>query len=122
MPEEICDHLRNGITYDDKNSSFSTLGKQPLLNTSFSSISTRFSECSYMKSYENMSALFTDMVSFTEMSSNMCVKQVVDILNPKFSKFDAMTASLELEKVKTIGMPILLLVTRRVIMPIALCN
>jgi class 3 adenylate cyclase len=53
--------------------------------------------------HNDASVLFADLVGFTELSSKLPARKLVDILNHIFSKFDALTERHELEKIKTIG-------------------
>ncbi len=57
-------------------------------------ISDRFSEAS---------VLFADLVDFTSLSAQLESKQVVNMLNDLFSRFDRIVARHGIEKIKTIG-------------------
>ncbi len=50
-----------------------------------------------------VTVLFSDIVGFTETSSDLEPHQLVSRLNALFSRFDALCESTEVEKVKTIG-------------------
>jgi len=54
-------------------------------------------------SFEDASVLFADIVGFTELSSRKTPKELVDLLNVIFSKFDQLAQNHRLEKIKTIG-------------------
>ena len=47
--------------------------------------------------------LFSDVVGFTELSDHLAPEEVVDVLDVLFSRYDALTDRLGLEKIKTIG-------------------
>lgn len=49
------------------------------------------------------SVMFVDIVGFTKMSSKMPPDELVQLLDEIFSKFDELTVSAGLEKIKTIG-------------------
>jgi len=53
--------------------------------------------------FPEVTVLFADIVSFTELSSRKGPDELVGILNELFSKFDALVEELGLEKIKTIG-------------------
>jgi len=53
--------------------------------------------------FEDSSVLFADIVGFTSFSANRSPDEVVEMLNGLFSRFDALSAELGLEKIKTIG-------------------
>ena len=54
-------------------------------------------------SFDDASVLFADIVGFTELSSRKTPKELVDLLNVIFSKFDQLAQNHHLEKIKTIG-------------------
>jgi class 3 adenylate cyclase len=54
-------------------------------------------------SFADVTVLFADLVGFTVMSSNVGAAEVVSRLNGLFTRFDEIAASLEVEKIKTIG-------------------
>ncbi|HSM01935.1 MAG TPA: adenylate/guanylate cyclase domain-containing protein [Acidimicrobiia bacterium] len=64
------------------------------LNNGEASISDRF---------DDVAVLFTDLVSFTEMSAISDPAVVVGTLNALFSRFDQLSVDLGVEKIKTIG-------------------
>ncbi len=53
--------------------------------------------------FKGVTVLFADLVGFTEMSTRMEPKALVDMLNGVFTRFDALTDRYGLEKIKTIG-------------------
>lgn len=55
------------------------------------------------KRYPNSTVLFTDIVDFTKMSSNMSAEELVTMLNAMTMLFDARAAKEGIEKIKTIG-------------------
>jgi len=54
-------------------------------------------------SYPDVSVLFSDLVGFTKMSSEISAAELVKLLNDLFTRFDKRAAALGLEKIKTIG-------------------
>lgn len=54
-------------------------------------------------SFEEVSVLFADLVGFTAFSAQRSAKELVEILNLIFSKFDRLAQKHGLEKIKTIG-------------------
>ena len=50
-----------------------------------------------------ISVLFADIVSFTEMSEKISSEKIVGFLNDMFSQFDDLTETYGVEKIKTIG-------------------
>ena len=54
-------------------------------------------------SFESVTVLFADLVSFTRMSSELSPQELVDLLNLIFSNFDTLCEKYGLEKIKTIG-------------------
>ncbi len=53
--------------------------------------------------YDDVTVVFSDLVDFTRISSELPVATVVSALNGMFSTFDAACARLGVEKIKTIG-------------------
>lgn len=54
-------------------------------------------------SFPEVSVLFSDIVGFTEMSTRLGAKEVVDMLNEVFGLLDGLARKHHLEKIKTIG-------------------
>ena len=54
-------------------------------------------------SFAEVTVLFADLVNFTEISTQIPPRKLVDLLNKIFSKFDALSEKHGLEKIKTIG-------------------
>lgn len=54
-------------------------------------------------SYPEVSILFSDLVGFTQMSSQISAGELVRLLNDLFTRFDKRGEALGLEKIKTIG-------------------
>lgn len=54
-------------------------------------------------SFPEVSVLFSDIVGFTQMSSTLGARQVVEMLNEVFGLLDALAKRHSLEKIKTIG-------------------
>ena len=69
------------------------------------SIADQLKKDSKLISMENpeISVLFADIVSFTVMSEKTSSEKIVGFLNDMFSKFDDLTESYGVEKIKTIG-------------------
>jgi len=57
----------------------------------------------YENKYENISVLFSDIVSFTVISSSLLPRQVVFMLNEQFLAYDRIVKRYGLEKIKTVG-------------------
>lgn len=76
-----------------------------LLNILPATIAERFkNDQSFMaESYSSVSVLFADIVGFTGFSEKIPPGTLVMFLNKVFSKFDELTETLGLEKIKTIG-------------------
>ncbi|PSN11072.1 diguanylate cyclase, partial [filamentous cyanobacterium CCP5] len=55
------------------------------------------------ESFDSVSILFADIVDFTSASGEMTPKELVQLLNEMFSRFDQLAESHSLEKIKTIG-------------------
>jgi adenylate cyclase len=53
--------------------------------------------------YDDVAVVFSDFVGFTEISGRVPVASLVASLNALFSAFDAASASLGVEKIKTVG-------------------
>lgn len=53
--------------------------------------------------HANVSVLFADIVGFTDIAGELSAKQLVDLLNDLFSKFDDLVEKHKIEKIKTIG-------------------
>ena len=51
----------------------------------------------------NVSVMFADIVGFTQLAEKMSARQVVDLLNKIFFKFDTICEEYGIEKIKTIG-------------------
>lgn len=56
-----------------------------------------------VRSVDNVSILFADIVGFTQLSSNMQAGELVGILNEIFSQFDDLVTQHHCEKVSTLG-------------------
>ena len=69
------------------------------------SIADQLKKDSKLISMDNpeISVLFADIVSFTVMSEKTSSEKIVGFLNDMFSKFDDLTESYGVEKIKTIG-------------------
>lgn len=53
--------------------------------------------------FNEATILFADIVGFTPLSARMSPRELVNLLNQMFSKFDQLTENYGLEKIKTIG-------------------
>lgn len=53
--------------------------------------------------FDNVTVLFADIVGFTNLSTEMSPKELVNLLNQIFSAFDLLVEKYGLEKIKTIG-------------------
>lgn len=76
-----------------------------LLNILPKAVAERFKhDQSYMaEEYESVTILFADIVGFTTISEKIAPAELVAFLNDIFSKFDELTETYQLEKIKTIG-------------------
>lgn len=54
-------------------------------------------------SFAEVTVLFADIVSFTELAGSMPPQDLVELLNDLFSRFDLAARDLGIEKIKTIG-------------------
>ena len=53
--------------------------------------------------HDDASVLFADIVGFTPLSQRLSARELVDLLNELFSRFDELSERHRLEKIKTIG-------------------
>jgi class 3 adenylate cyclase len=53
--------------------------------------------------FDDVAIVFSDLVGFTEVSASLDPGVVVSTLNELFSRFDRLSADLDVEKIKTIG-------------------
>lgn len=53
--------------------------------------------------YAEVTILFADLVGFTQLSTTLAPKQLVELLNRLFSRFDELSGQHGIEKIKTIG-------------------
>lgn len=53
--------------------------------------------------YDDVTVLFSDVVSFTRLSASLAAPRVVEVLNSLFSEFDRIAHDLGIEKIKTVG-------------------
>ncbi len=60
-------------------------------------------EATIADSHAEVSIVFADLQGFTTLMRKLSAKQVVEILNTLFSRFDAMAEARGIEKIKTIG-------------------
>jgi class 3 adenylate cyclase len=76
-----------------------------LLNILPASIAGRLraGEATIADGFEEMTVLFADVVGFTSFASRLEPRDVVEVLNRVFSRFDALVDEYRLEKIKTIG-------------------
>lgn len=76
-----------------------------LLNILPESIANRLKNGSHSiaDEFENTTVLFSDFVGFTELAEKMKPEKLVKMLNGIFSRFDDLTDTYGLEKIKTIG-------------------
>ncbi len=77
-----------------------------LLNILPESIARELTECpdkTISQKYPNATILFTDIVGFTKMSSEMSAEKIVSMLNELVSLFDKRAKEEGVEKIKTIG-------------------
>jgi len=79
--------------------------KDLLLNILPATIAERLMQSSntIADEHPSVSILFADLVGFTKLASEMPPKNVVNMLDAIFSKFDYLAEKFQLEKIKTIG-------------------
>ncbi|MDQ3842826.1 MAG: adenylate/guanylate cyclase domain-containing protein, partial [Bacteroidota bacterium] len=79
--------------------------EQLLLNILPQAIAERFkNDQSFLaEGYPSVTVLFADIVGFTSFSEKTAPDELVKFLNAVFSKFDELTVTYGLEKIKTIG-------------------
>lgn len=53
--------------------------------------------------FDNVTVLFADIVNFTSFAARVSPKELVNVLNTIFSRFDRLAEKHKLEKIKTIG-------------------
>ena len=58
---------------------------------------------SIAQSFNDVTLLFSDIVSFTKVSSNHTADEIVSALNDLFTKFDLRAKEMGVEKIKTVG-------------------
>jgi adenylate cyclase len=58
---------------------------------------------SIVENYSSVSVIFADIVGFTKLAESIPAKEIVNVLNDIFSRFDMVASSLGVEKIKTIG-------------------
>ncbi|MBQ4379413.1 MAG: hypothetical protein II821_09505 [Treponema sp.] len=58
---------------------------------------------SIAQSFTDVTLLFSDIVSFTKVSSNHTASEIVDALNELFTRFDLRAKEMGVEKIKTVG-------------------
>ena len=76
-----------------------------LLNVLPSSIANRLKdeEALIADGHADVTVMFADISNFTQLTEQMAPKDMVEMLNTMFSRFDTMTDKYGLEKIKTIG-------------------
>lgn len=81
------------------------LSEALLLNILPADIATRLKarEEPLADTHDSVSVLFADLAGFTDISRKMSAKQLVDLLNDLFSRFDKLAEQHGAEKIKTIG-------------------
>jgi class 3 adenylate cyclase/HAMP domain-containing protein len=60
-------------------------------------------EAQIAETFPEVTVLFADIVGFTQMSTTMAPRQLVNMLNDIFGRFDELAEQFNLEKIKTIG-------------------
>jgi class 3 adenylate cyclase len=60
-------------------------------------------ESSIAESFPEVTVLFADIVGFTKLSEELGPRQLVNMLNDVFGRFDELALHFKLEKIKTIG-------------------
>jgi class 3 adenylate cyclase len=94
LPKAIADRLKSYSTDITINSTSAILTN---------SISKMKSGKIIADTFEEVTVLFGDIVSFTEFASSVSANELVNMLNEIFSEFDRLVDHYGLEKIKTIG-------------------
>ncbi len=104
LPKAIAERLKSSQIYTPTNipPSISTNRTSAILTKSISKLKTE-SGTIVADTFEEVTVLFGDIVSFTEFASSVSANELVNMLNEIFSEFDRLVDHYGLEKIKTIG-------------------
>ncbi|WP_201323541.1 adenylate/guanylate cyclase domain-containing protein [Pseudanabaena sp. lw0831] len=108
LPKAIAERLKSSPIYTPTNISINIPTNIPVNRTSAiltKSISRLKTESGTIvaDTFEEVTVLFGDIVSFTEFASSVSANELVNMLNEIFSEFDRLVDHYGLEKIKTIG-------------------
>jgi class 3 adenylate cyclase/HAMP domain-containing protein len=108
LPKAIAERLKSSRIYTPTNlpinisASIPTNRTSTILTESISKLKTE-SGTIVADTFEEVTVLFGDIVSFTEFASSVTANELVNMLNEIFSEFDRLVDHYGLEKIKTIG-------------------
>ena len=100
LPKAIAERLKSSPIYTPTN--IPTNRTSAILTKSISRLKTE-SGTIVADTFEEVTVLFGDIVSFTEFASSVSANELVNMLNEIFSEFDRLVDHYGLEKIKTIG-------------------
>ncbi|TYQ23722.1 HAMP domain-containing protein [Pseudanabaena sp. UWO311] len=100
LPKAIAERLKSSPIYTPIN--IPTNRTSAILTKSISRLKTE-SGTIVADTFEEVTVLFGDIVSFTEFASSVTANELVNMLNEIFSEFDRLVDHYGLEKIKTIG-------------------
>ena len=108
LPKAIAERLKSSRIYTPTNlpiniaTNIPTNRTSAILTESISKLKTE-SGTIVADTFEEVTVLFGDIVSFTEFASSVTANELVNMLNEIFSEFDRLVDHYGLEKIKTIG-------------------
>lgn len=100
LPKAIAERLKSAPIYTSTNISIDRTSA--ILTNPISKLKTE-SGSIVADTFEEVTVLFGDIVSFTEFASSVSANELVHMLNEIFSEFDRLVDHYGLEKIKTIG-------------------
>ncbi len=100
LPKAIAERLKSSPIYTPTNIPINRTSE--ILTKSIPKLKTESSTI-VADTFEEVTVLFGDIVSFTEFASSVSANELVNMLNEIFSEFDRLVDHYGLEKIKTIG-------------------
>ena len=94
LPQPIAEKLKNtqaNYQYNPQDSELQNFDRE------------EYSEAAIAEQFDRATILFADIVNFTPLSAKMPARELVNLLNQIFSKFDLLAEKYNVEKIKTIG-------------------
>ena len=95
--EELRARLEMGIQRDNADQLLLNILPQPIIER------LKKDKGAIAQNFNEATVLFADIVGFTPLSAKITTTELLRLLNDVFSKFDALTETFGLEKIKTIG-------------------